>query len=259
VGFYSGEATPFLGHLEPLWLLRAMPHAHQPEQDEHRRLLLPRKLTDQTPNHPPPSRRMQAREHMSARLGPCTGLQLQPPTNLVPGSRASLPDYHQHHTTTTPAERFRGQQRHGSSLEQLGCYGWPLQLQIQRLPPCFHEREENRKERERERGEPNLVTPTAQQSKSSANRRGFLFHGLFAAHQQPPRHHPSVVSTSEISLVHARTAWNGAGLMLEGEWRGMEISPALLWQKRDAHGGVAWRECGIATVRPRIRGNGEHL
>jgi hypothetical protein len=39
----------------------------------------------------------------------------------------------------------------------------------------------------------------------------------------------------------------------------MEIFPALLWQKRDAHGRVAWRERGIATVWPRILGNGEQL
>jgi hypothetical protein len=119
VGFYSGEATPFLGHLEPLWLLRAMPHAHQPEQDEHRRLLLPRKLTDQTPNHPPPSWQTQAREHTSARLSPCTWLQ--PPTNLVPGSRAEstrLPPAPHYHRPSIAIQRTAvGTGRHWNSSD----------------------------------------------------------------------------------------------------------------------------------------------
>jgi hypothetical protein len=96
-------AAPVLGHLEPRPLLRAMPHAYQPEQDEHRRFLLPRKSTDQTPSHPPPSQRTQAREHTSAHLSP--RVELQPPTNLVSGSRASLPPALHYHRLSRAMQR----------------------------------------------------------------------------------------------------------------------------------------------------------
>lgn len=108
-------AVPVLGHLQPRALLRAMPHAHQPERrHQHRRRVTAREPTDQSPTTFPAH--ASEREHTSARVGPRAGLQ--PPTNLVPGSRTGLPPaLHYHRPQQSDADSRNNTGRHWNSLD----------------------------------------------------------------------------------------------------------------------------------------------
>jgi hypothetical protein len=57
-------AVTVLGHLEPKPLLWPMTHAHQPEQDEHRRRLLREKINRPDTDRPPSARKRE-KEHAS--------------------------------------------------------------------------------------------------------------------------------------------------------------------------------------------------